>query len=666
MVSISRSHGRRFLSLRTWIARLTVVSAIILTPSATVGAEGPPTGVSREEWTSIQDQIEVERHRVAASDHPGRLWRADNPAQRFTAHFGAEDVVLVPRGTGEPAWQLGLRLTGWGARNDLEPVDPAGAISEGNRVEYRRGPLTEWYVNSGVGLEQGFTIEVPPAADLTELVLEMTLDGDLTPVLADGGTAVTFRRNDSNTTLTYSGLKTWDAIDESLDARMELAGGGTRILLVISVANAIWPITIDPVFTQVAKLLPEITVDTQDAHFGQSVAIDGDLMVVSLDDRDDGYRSGSAFIFRRDQDGADEWGQIAKITPPDGTKNDFFGRSVAISGDTVVVGMPGDDDNGPSSGSAYIFQRDNGGVDAWGRVAKITPEDAEAGDNFGVSVAINGDTIMVGAYHDDGISTSSGSAYIFQRDQGGPNAWGQVAKITPDDGSGVYYFGYSVGISGDTVIVGAYGDNYNDHFSGSAFIFRRDQDGLEAWGQVAKITPDDGARFDEFGRSVSISGDTVVVGAADDDDNGSSSGSAYVFRRDQGGPEAWGQIAKITPDDGAALSRFGVSTSISGDTVIVGADEYDYLFCDSGSAYVFKRDQGGADAWGQIAKIVATDGSMCDRFGRSVAIDPKTVLVGAPATGDHGQSSGSAYIFSPNTVLSRSSNGRRVVPQPDP
>jgi hypothetical protein len=110
------------------------LAALVALPLA-VAAAGPPAGVSPEEWTGIQQQIEAERHRVAESDRPDRLWRADNPTQRFTAHFGAEDVVIEPAGRGEPAWQLGLRLTAWGAAHDLQPVPPAGAIAEGNRVE---------------------------------------------------------------------------------------------------------------------------------------------------------------------------------------------------------------------------------------------------------------------------------------------------------------------------------------------------------------------------------------------------------------------------------------------------------------------------------------------------------------------------------------------------
>ena len=166
-------HARQGLVSRSRLLCLALSSVFVL---AVVGAnaDGPPVGESSEAWAGIQAQIEAERHTITESERPGRIYRADNPTQRFTAHFGSEDVALVPRGGGEPAWELGLRLTSWGVAHDLQQVNFATATAYDNRVEYRRGPLTEWYVNTTMGLEQGFTIEAPPADDITELVLEMT------------------------------------------------------------------------------------------------------------------------------------------------------------------------------------------------------------------------------------------------------------------------------------------------------------------------------------------------------------------------------------------------------------------------------------------------------------------------------------------------------------
>ena len=576
----SPSIARHGLRARSWSARLACTAAILLT-SLGASADGPPAGVEPEAWAGIQEQIEAERHKITESDRPGRLYRADNPTQRFTAHFGNEDVMLSTRDRGVPAWQLGLRLTAWGAAHNLQPVDPAGAYSEDNRVEYRRGPLTEWYVNTTMGLEQGFTIDAPPADDINELVLEMTLASELTPELAGGGTAVTFKHEPTGSTLTYSGLAAWDAVGDALDTRMELFGGGTRLRLVISVTDAAWPITVDPIFTQVAKLLPTPDLDTMNAYFGRSVAVDKELIIVGIDDHVHGEDSGAAHVFRRDQGGPSAWDHVAKLTASDGAAYDYFGTSLAISGDTVIVGADWDDDNGSKSGSAYVFQRNQGGQDVWGQLAKIIPDDGMAGDSFGFSVSIGGDTAIIGAHLDDINGLDSGSAYVFQRDQGGPNSWGPVAKISADDGQPGDYFGTSIDISRDTAIVAAALDDNNGADSGSAYIFRRDQGGPDAWGQVARITASDGSAEDLVG-AVAISGDTAIIGTGLDDDNGSDSGSAYIFSRDHGGPDAWGQVAKISATDAESHDEFGYAVSISGNTAIVGAPKSGSLGDESG------------------------------------------------------------------------------------
>ncbi|MBN1341641.1 MAG: FG-GAP repeat protein, partial [Phycisphaerae bacterium] len=301
-----------------------------------------------------------------------------------------------------------------------------------------------------------------------------------------------------------------------------------------------------------------------------------------------GSYSGSAYVFQRDQGGADNWGQVAKLTAEDAAAGDQFGYSVSMSGDTVVIGAYKDDDAGTESGSAYVFQRDQGGADNWGQVAKLTAADAAALDWFGQSVSISVDTVVIGAQFDDDAGSYSGSAYVFQRDQGGTNNWGQVAKLTASDAAAGDQFGYSVSMSGDTVVIGAGADDHAGSWSGSAYVFQRDLGGTDNWGQVAKLTAADAAAGDYFGYfgAVSISGDTVVIGAFGDDDAGSWSGSAYIFQRDQGGTDNWGQVAKLTAADAAAEDRFGRSVSISGDTVVIGASGDDDAGTDAGSTYV--------------------------------------------------------------------------------
>jgi RHS repeat-associated protein len=368
--------------------------------------------------------------------------------------------------------------------------------------------------------------------------------------------------------------------------------------------------------------------------FGRSVAISGDTAVVgAYRDDDNGSDSGSAYIYVRD--GSGNWNQQAKVTASDGAANDWFGWSVAISGDTAVVGAFQDDDNGTDSGSAYIYVQDGNGN--WNQQAKLTASDGVAGDLFGWSVAISGDTAIVGANGDDDNGTDSGSAYIHVRDSSGN--WNQQAKLTASDGAASDFFGRSVAISGDTAVAGAYFDDDNGSNSGSAYVYVRDGSGN--WNQQAKLTASDGAANDWFGHSVAISGDTAVVGAYFDDDNGSNSGSAYIFVRDGNGN--WNQQAKLTASDGAASDWFGFSVAIRGDTAVGGSRLDDDNGTGSGSAYIYVRDGNGD--WNQQAKLTASDGAASDNFGHSVAISGDTIAVGASQDDDNGSDSGSAYIF---------------------
>ena len=265
--------------------------------------------------------------------------------------------------------------------------------------------------------------------------------------------------------------------------------------------------------------------------------------------------------------------QRSKLLPDDGARWDNFGYSAAISGDTAVVGAHGDDDN-DGSGSAYLFDATTGA-----QLFKLLPDDGAAWDFFGWSVAISGDTAVVGAYHDDDNGPDSGSAYLFDATTGE-----QLFKLLPDDGAAFEWFGVSVAISGDTVVVGAYGDDDNGSGSGSAYLFD-----ATTGEQFFKLLPADGARDDQFGFSVAISGDTVVVGAPEDNDNSSNSGSAYLFDATTGV-----QLFKLLADDGAADDLFGFSVAISGDTAVVGAWGDDDNGVNSGSVYLFDAGNGNS------------------------------------------------------------------------
>ena len=282
--------------------------------------------------------------------------------------------------------------------------------------------------------------------------------------------------------------------------------------------------------------------------------------------------------------------QTAKLPAFDGAADDYFADSVSISGTTAIVGARGDDDLGSASGSAYIFEYVPSG---WTRVAKLIAADGcgRRLDSAAPS-SISGNTAIVGAYLDDTPGTDTGSAYVFERTASG---WSQVAKLEACDGENDDAFGYSVSISGSTAVVGAcYTDDFGAN-SGSAYVF---EDTGSGWTQVAKLTAADGAAGDTFGYSVSISGDTVIVGAHGDDDDGD-----YVPARRTSSPTPARdglRSPSLPPATAPRETHFGRSVSICGNRAIVGAYSDDDLGSNSGSAYVFENSGSG---WTEIAKL---------------------------------------------------------------
>ncbi|MCK4266549.1 MAG: FG-GAP repeat protein [Thermoplasmata archaeon] len=381
--------------------------------------------------------------------------------------------------------------------------------------------------------------------------------------------------------------------------------------------------------------------------FGTAASLSGSTLVVGACQD----ISGSAYVYERDLGGAENWGERTKLTPSDGANNDNFGWSVSISGDTVVIGAFFDDVGAnPDQGSAYVYERDYGGPDNWGEVTKLTASDGAGNDRFGWSVSIFGDTIVAGAYGDQiGANAAQGSAYVFERDLGGADNWGERKKLTAPDGLANDYFGSSVSVYGDTLVIGAFGDDIGaNNDQGSAYLLERNLGGANNWGQVTKVTASDGGTFDFLGWSASISIDTIVVGAYFATVGPSSfQGAAYVFERDYGGPDNWGEAAKLTASDGESLDYFGFSVSINVDTIVAGA-YYDDVGAngDQGSACVFGRNEGGAENWGQVTNLTGSDSTANDHFGSSVTINGDTIVVGAN-TDDIGANvdQGSAYII---------------------
>ena len=365
---------------------------------------------------------------------------------------------------------------------------------------------------------------------------------------------------------------------------------------------------------------------------------------------------GAAYVFEKPAGGWADMTQAAKLTASDGAEGDQFGYSVAISGDNVVVGAPFDDVNTiQNQGSACVFVKPASGWVDMTQTAKLTASDGAAEDYFGASVAISGDTVVVGAeYTDIDAIEDLGAAYVFEKPESGWADMTQTAKLTASDGAAGDYFGASVAISGDTVVVGADSadiDAIED--LGAAYVFEKSEGGWADMTQTCRLKALHGSPGDLFGASVAVSGDTVVVGAYGEDVGANTNqGSAYVFvKNPTGWPLSTTQTAKLMAFDGAAGDGFGSSVAVSGDTVVVGAgDKKVGSNAAQGSAYVFLKPAGGwflaLFGMTQAAKLTSVDGAAEDKFGISVAISGDTVIAGArfDRVGAN-TNQGSAYVF---------------------
>jgi hypothetical protein len=336
------------------------------------------------------------------------------------------------------------------------------------------------------------------------------------------------------------------------------------------------------------------------------------------------------------------WREQAKLTASDGNATDRFGWSVGIDGDYAVVGTYSADANGVNSGAAYVFEHNDAN---WTETTKLVGSDTVASDEFGYSVSISGPYAIIGAKRNDdkGSNTDKGSAYIFAPNGVNPGLWEEQTKLTASDGNNRMGFGSSVSISGDRAVVGSF--NAGDSTTGVAYVFERSSNpGDPNWYEKDTLTASDGNSIgDYFGYSVAVDGDYVVVGAMYSDGNAPRSGAAYIFTPNGVDPNIWDEQATLTASDGNDLDEFGNSVSISGNYVVVGApgDEPNGVF--SGSVYVFERQ---GTNWTEQAKLIASDGDDRDAFGTSVSIKEKRIIAGADGDDHNGiTNSGSAYIF---------------------
>lgn len=370
-------------------------------------------------------------------------------------------------------------------------------------------------------------------------------------------------------------------------------------------------------WVEVAKLLA--SDGAAEDKFGASVALSGDTILVGAY-RDDAaaVNSGSLYVFERT--GPGRWTQVQKLVADDGMVSDQFGLAVALSSTTALVGAPTTDEYELDSGSAYVFERHENGQ--WYQVQKLVPSDGDRQDYFGLSVALDNDTAVVGARADDDMGTDAGAAYVFCRIEHA--VWVQQQKLTAADGRSSAEFGSSVAVENGTILVGAEDDS-------SAYLFETNPSGK--WMQAQKLRPTDPSTR-QFGFAVTLFQDTALVGTP------YRSGAAFVFERNNQG--LWLPTESLSAADAHVGDEFGFSVALHGDTAFLGAPGDEEYGFDAGAAYVFQ--QSGDGLWVQRRKLLAADGSAGDRLG-ALAASSDTLIIGAYGDDDLGVDSGSAYVF---------------------
>jgi hypothetical protein len=555
-------------------------------------------------------------------------WALANRTQGFTAHVQSGELLVS---SGADHWQMSL--AGFGYGGTVQSVGAAQCSASNNRVACDYGAIEEWYVNGPGGLQQGFTVDPPPdpavvaglltepavvAGLLTEppdrrsLTVELAMAGDLRATVNAAGDGLTLARPDGSPALSYTRLVAYDATGRTLPASLEVRPGqkvlrtgqapgilarepvpfSQELLIHVDAAGAQGAITIDP-FVQQAKLT------ASDGGGLSRVAISGDTVVAA--------DTGGGYVFVKPSSGWADMTQVAKLTATD--VGNIFGISVAIDGDTVVIGDSYAPGPGLGPGAAYVFVKPSSGWTDMTQTAKLTVSDAVDVDRLGFSVGIDGDTIVVGASSKwIGGEWNVGAAYVFEKPASGWTDMTQTAELTAANGLPLR-LGFSVGISGDTVIAGTYR-------AGAAYVFVKPASGWADASETATLTASDGS---EFGTPVAIDGGTIVAG-------GSGRHAVYVFVKPEGGWATATETAKLTGSDGALdVSSLG-SLAISGGSVLAGGS--------AASAYLFVKPTSGWESKTETSKLTNGDGAGAG----CVAIDGDTPVVG---TG------GAAYVFGP-------------------
>ena len=607
-----------------------------------------PRGLKPAGWQNVQAQIQAARYEISRDGSSGAL-NGENPMQAMRLRF-TETGLAVATAAASPALQVST--ASFGRRGQRADVRPATPQAQGNRVEYSRNGITEWFVNRADGVEHGYSVEQAPAGE-GEVRIELALDGGHQAHAARNG--ITISGAIGTHALSYDKLVVTDAAGRHLPARLE--GKGSRVLLAYDDTHAQYPVTVDPTLTTVTQQAKITTSDTAaNDFFSYSVVISGNTLIAGSP----GNGQGAAYVFTGS---GSTWTLQQKLTASDGANGNNFGFAAGISADsnTVIVGAPGSPDLSPphafnNPGAAYVFVRSG---NTWTQQAKLTGGTGSAGgDLFGAAVAVTGNFGVVGAPARPRTTDNNGNPITPQANAGQVTFFlRQGTSWSPNDfvlrGGTNDRVGNAVAISGNTVAVGI--PSLVIGSPGAVTIINLNAFGTPAGDPTGGLQ---GANGDRLGYAVALDGNTVIAGAP-----GNNVAKVYVRT---GSPGTWNntQPAVLSrPADDGSGGDFGFSVGISGETAVVGNPGNNG---GKGAGITFTRTGGLTGTWAPQLKLTASDGatnSTCvfpnpdpppatvsqtvsDFLGDSIAISGATVVGGADnATTSGGTCGGAAYVF---------------------
>jgi len=594
-----------------------VVSVVVWTsfssaansPTATQFSQLPAVAQSNISATIGRDDAAYAARRNRTGLH------VDNSRNGLAVDFTSSGVALQ---SGASRW--GMRLLAYGYGDELQPVFGVSPQAKLNRVEYRRGTLTEWYVNGPAGLEQGFTLsEAPGKSNGEPLTIALALSGDQRATLEKNQKGLWLASGDK-ANLHYGGLSAYDANGKELRAWLELRGEQLRLR--VEDGQARYPVVVDP-WVQVA----ELTASDSEANGFGAVSISGDTIAVGAPFTQVGSNAqqGAAYIFVRPATGRKDMTETAKLTASDGQTYDLLGDSIATNGSSVVAGARG---HNSFKGVVYVFLKPKNGWKTTSKfTAKLSASDGKANDYFGDNLALDGNTVAVAGLR------PGGSAYVYVKPAGGWKSATETAKLTTIEGAGLGL----VAISGNTVVAGG---GFNSNQSAD-YVYVEPAKGWRDMTETARLTASDEQKNDGFG-TPGISGNTIVAGSPYATVNGNADqGAAYVFVKPASGWKSTTETAKLTASDGASYDLFGVSIAIRGDMVAVGAPNAigSRYF---GAVYLFLKPQGGWKTTSAFqAKLKTFDANGHNiGFAYGLALGDGVLVVGASEDGP-----GSAFVF---------------------